>query len=227
MLWRMRRLAAILAVLAASAAHAQFRERIEVVRIVIDVRVTDYSGNAITDLKPADFDIRIGGKRAEIEAVEWINDSGAAAASAAEDEPGGRERPPLHSGRLFVLFIQTDFARNSFRVGGQMSFMRYAEELIESLAPEDRVAVLQFDSHLKLRLDFTSDKGDVINELRNALRIDRPPEPPIVHEPSLASRLVREDMRKAPDSETGILVVANALRSIPGPKTMLLLGWGL
>ena len=227
MLCPMRRLAAVLMAFAASAAHAQFGERIDVVRIVLDIRVTNVSGAPIANLAPADFDVRIGGKRAEVESVEWIDEtSGAAAASAAEDvEPGGRERPPLH--RLFIIFVQTDFARNNVRVAGQMGFLPFAEKLIDSFNPGDRIAVMQFDSHLKLRLDFSDDKDDVMAALKDSLRIDQPPQPPTVPEPSLASRLNREDMKNASDSETGLLVVGNALRSIPGPKTLLLLGWGL
>ena len=70
----MRRLALAVLFLVAGAAHAQFKEKIDVVRILVDVRVTDYLGNAITGLTPADFDIKIGGKRAAIESVEFIDD---------------------------------------------------------------------------------------------------------------------------------------------------------
>jgi len=234
MLWRMRRLTAMFLVFAAGAAHAQFGERIDVVRILLDIRVTDASGNAIADLTPADFNVTIGGKRAEVESVEWIDDV------AVEDrhpclsceetgqagEAGQAGLPVLH-GRLFVLFVQTDFARNSFRVAGQMSFIHYAEQMIDAFAPNDRVAVMQFDSHLKLRLDFTDDKEQVRAALRDTLLINVPPAPPVVPEPSLASRLDRDAMLHANDSETGLLIVGNALRSIRGPKTILLLGWGL
>jgi VWFA-related protein len=228
MLAWMRRLAAMLLVFVASAAHAQFGERIDVVRILLDIRVTNINGDAIANLKPADFDVRVGGKRAEVEAVEWVDES----SSLLVDESSSPTQPLDDSttrrlGRLFVIFVQTDFARNNVRVAGQMGFLPFAEKLLDSFHPDDRIAVLQFDSHLKLRLDFTNDKEDVMNALKASLRIDQPPQPPIVPEPSLASRLNREDMKKAADSEAGLLVVGNALRSIPGPKTLLLLGWGL
>src|SRR5436190_2167184 len=221
----MRRLA-LMTLLFASVASAQYKERIDVVRILLDVRVTDWRGNPIGDLTTADFDVRIGGKRAEVESVEWVQDVGPPI-----DEPPGLQasEPPRESsrGRLFVVFVQTDFARETFRVSGQMNFIRYAEKMIEAFEPDDRVAVLQFDPHRKMRIDFTSNKGDVNEALRNTLSINNPPPPPVVPEPSLSSRLDKEDMRRAPDSETGLLVLGNALRNIPGPKTILLIGWGL
>ena len=222
----MRAIAAVFALLLAGAAHAQFRESITVVRILVDVRVTDYSGNPITDLTPEDFDVKIGGKRAQVESVEWVEDvvEDRQSCLSCDEEQAGL---PVPHGRLIILFVQTDFARNASRVHGQLNFLRYAEKMIEGFAPEDRIAVVQFDSHLKFRLDFTNDKEQVQQALRDTLRIDFPEWPPIVHEPSLASRLDRDAMRRAADSETGLQLLGNALRSIDGPKTLLLLGWGL
>jgi hypothetical protein len=45
--------------------------------------------------------------------------------------------------------------------------------------------------------------------------------------PSLAKRIDREEMRKAKDSEAALIILGNALRSIPGPKSLILFGWGL
>jgi hypothetical protein len=103
----------------------------------------------------------------------------------------------------------------------------YADELIDSLEPEDKVAVFQYDSHLKFRLDFTDDAARIKGAVRDALAIDEPNWPPIVPNPSLRSHLVREDMMKAGSPEKALIVIANALRSIPGPKSMILFGWGL
>ncbi|HET8774806.1 MAG TPA: hypothetical protein VFP80_13470, partial [Thermoanaerobaculia bacterium] len=62
---------ALCAVLAAP----QLQETITVSRVVVDARVTQFAGEPITDLAPADFDVRIGGKRAIVEAAEWIPDT--------------------------------------------------------------------------------------------------------------------------------------------------------
>jgi len=130
-------------------------------------------------------------------------------------------------GRLFVVFVQTDFSRNESRVRGQLHFQHFAEQMIDAMDAEDRVAVFSFDSHLKFRLDFTSNKSSVQAAMRDSILTNDPSWPQLVHNPSLASRLDPKDLRSAADSETALIHIANALRPIEGPKTLLLLGWGL
>jgi VWFA-related protein len=227
---------AIAAVVSPSAARAQFEETITVSRVLVDVRVTDDRGKPVTGLTPLDFIVRIGDAPARVESVTFIDESLAAwsddaldALSAPPDQGVENDNaPPANpKGRLFVVFVQTDFARNTPRVAGQMQFNRYAEHFIQSLLPDDRVAVFSFDSHLKFRLDFTSDKETVAYTIRRSLLIDEPPPPPIVHTPALASRLDRDAMKRVTSSEAALLLVGNALMPIPGPKNLLLLGWGL
>ncbi|HEV7240547.1 MAG TPA: hypothetical protein VGQ36_15020 [Thermoanaerobaculia bacterium] len=222
----------MLAIALCAVLTAQIQETITVSRVVVDARVTDTGGEPIANLTAADFEVRIGGKKAVVESAEWIEDVGAVESSSRPvvEDPASEpldDSTTRRLGRLLVFFVQTDFSRDSSRTEGQMSFMQHYEQLLETLLPEDRVAVFSFDSRLKFRLDFSSDRDAIREALRESLFINTPAEPPIVPSPSLASRLDREDMRRAAHSETGLLVVANALRSIPGPKTLLLLGWGL
>jgi VWFA-related protein len=220
-----------LLIAAASTVRAQYNEAITVSRALVDVRVTDSLGNAITTLGPADFDVRIDGKPAVVESATWIDeDAPRVFADETVDEAAGETDATLvlpPPGRLLVFFIQTDFARNRVRLQGQMNFRHYAEDLIENLGPNDRVAVFSFDSHLKFRSDFTADKEALTDAVRQSVRIDFPPPPPTVPSPSLAKRLDRTAMKRAASSEAGLLLVANALSGIPGPKSLLLMGWGL
>jgi VWFA-related protein len=232
----MRRLAALLALLAIPAA-AQFRDSITVARLLVDVRITDFDGDAITDLTAEDFEVTLGGQNAEVLSATWIDDTlpdrpDSQTTRQPDDPITGQpdHRPPTArqpDGRLLVYFIQTDFARASERIRGQMHFLHYAEEMVEMLEPADRVAVFSFDSHLKFRLDFTSDREAILAAARQSLLVDHPPPPPPVPSPSLASRLDREAMKRAADSESALLLLGNALRNIPGPKSMILMGWGL
>lgn len=224
----MRRIFLLAILLAAAGLEAQYRETIVVSRILIDVRVTDSWGDAVEGLTKDDFTVTIGRKNAAIESVTWVDDSGLSPSSRSVPvEDRAQDEVATPAGRLLVVFIQTDFAREASRMHGQLNFLRYAEKMVEEFGPEDRIAVFSFDSHLKFRLDFTSDKQQVQQAMRDAIRTDIPPPPPIVPNPSLSSRLDREEMRRAPDSETALVILGNALRHIEGPKTLLLLGWGL
>jgi VWFA-related protein len=210
---------------------AQVQETITVQRVLVDVRVTTDAGEPVMDLAPGDFDVRIAGKRAVVESAEWVADVVDESSSLRVDETVDPRRLEDSStrrlGRTIVLFVQTDFARHPTRTHGQLNFLRYADDMIAALAPEDRVAVFSFDSHLKFRLDLTTDKKQVIAALEDTISIDHPPPPPAVPEPSLAPHLNRDAMRRAAHSETALLLVAYALRQVPGTKSLLLLGWGL
>lgn len=213
-------------------AAAQVQETITVARVLLDVRATEMNGEPILGLTKDDFTVTLGGKPAKVESATWIPDTTVARviAGVEEDEappPPATEEVPMPRGRLFVIFIQTDFAVATERIRGQMHFLSYAKQMVETFEPEDRVAVFSFDSHLKFRLDFTGDKERVGHAIEDAMIRGTPPTPPVVPNPSLARRLDAEEMRKAASSEAALILVGNALRNIPGPKSLLLLGWGL
>jgi VWFA-related protein len=213
------------AVLAGSPQGVQ--ETIEVSRILVDVRVTDSQGVLLTDLTAAELDVSIGGVPMIVESATWVDDEAVASPSRRVDEAGAEAVSPRPASRLIVFFVQTDFTRAPSRLSGHMKFLPYALQMLHSLQPADRVAVFSFDSHLKFRLDFTTDRQAADEAIRATLAIDQPGEPGAVAEPSLRSRLTRRMLHGARDSESALLVLGNALQSIPGPKSILLLGWGL
>src|SRR5688572_25796301 len=107
--------------LAAASAFAQFGETITVSRVLVDVRVTNARGVPLRDLTPDDFIIKIGGAVSRVESVtfidettNWIDEPSAIPDGADDHQPDPRR------GRLFIVFVQTDFARNASRVSGQM-----------------------------------------------------------------------------------------------------------
>ena len=225
---RARLLCAMLAV--AIPASAQVQEKINVERVIVDVRVTDVRGEAMTGLTAGDFRVRIDGKPAQIESVDWIPETAVARELADIDRApvtiNQTTDIPAPRGRLLVFLFQTDFARNNLRVTGQMKVLQN-DDYIDWLEPDDRVAVLSYDSHLKFRLDFSDDKRFIRDAMEHALLTDEPPRPQAVPMPSLASRLDPEAMRKAGTFEEALVLVANALRPIPGPKSLILFGWGI
>ncbi|HKO00313.1 MAG TPA: VWA domain-containing protein [Thermoanaerobaculia bacterium] len=216
---------------AAATQDQQYQEKIVVERILIDARVTDSRGNPITGLSAADFRVRVDGKPAKVESADWIPETVAARELAEIDRPPAEVNNTLNvpapRGRLFVFFFQTDFARNAPRVLGQMQILQKLDSFLDFLEPDDRVAVLSFDSHLKFRLDFTDDKHRIAAAMQDALLINEPNTPVIVPMPSLRSHLDPALLKNAKSSEEALLIIGNALISIPGPKSMILFGWGL
>jgi VWFA-related protein len=221
----------ILLLLAAVPLFAQVKETITVERILVDARVTEPNGDPITGLTPAEFRVRVDNKPATVESATWIPES-----AAARDLAGlENEKPevntsmdvPAPRGRLIVFFYQTDIARENVRVVGQMQINQYIDKLMDMLEEDDRMAVFSFDSHLKFRLDFTNDKHRLAGAMSDALLINEPATPPIVPMPSLASHLDRAEMKKAGTTERALIIIGNALRPIPGPKTMIFVGFGM
>ena len=231
-----RLLFALLGAALATGAAAQYRGELTVTRVLLDARITDYKGNPIRDLRADDFEVRIGGRTVEVDAVEWIEEAQLPEVSVTDELTGRTVEPllpapprivPATTPRTVIVFVQTDFARNTSRVRGQMKFRRFAEKIISTLAPSDRVAVFSFDSHLKFRSDLTTDKLAAVKAFRETLWIDHPPPPPAVPSPSLAAHLNRNEMQRASTSEAALRLLGDALSKIDGPKTLLLLGWGL
>ncbi len=242
----MRAAAILLSLLTVTAALAQeqepepelaYGETIFVVRYALDVRVVDSYGNAIDDLKPEDFTVKVGKSVAHVEGAQWVSLGQRAIAreekivpeeeeEEEEEEERGIAEP--RQPRSIVLFIQTDFARNSVRILGQMKFNYVADDIIDLFGPNDRIAVLSHDSHLKIRRDFTRDRESLRKAVRESMFIDYPPLPPAATDgPSILPLLDRTEMKRAAHAEAALLIIANALRQIEGPRTIILAGWGV
>lgn len=212
------------------------QEQITVERVIVDARVTDNLGNPVANLKPSDFRVKIDGIAAPVESVDWIADT-ATQREVDESLSGGQAlspvpvpapaSPPQSRGRLLVFFFQTDFARESARVRGQMKVLLLDDDWLDWLEPDDRVAVLSFDSHLKFRQDFTSDKHAIAYAMHQSLLTDDPPWPQRVPLPSLGARLEPEALRQAGSPERALIEVANALMNIPGPKSIIFFSYGI
>lgn len=193
----------------------EFGESITVSRYVFLVRVVDSRGEAVQDLTAADFAATVGGQPVTVESAEWV-----------EGAVPGTERP--QDGRLILFFIQSDFARNAPRIAGQMRFNSISDDVLNVLGPKDRMAVLSYDSHLKLRADFTSDRAVIREAIRDSLGAGRVPLPePPESGPSLARHLDDRAMRNATNVETALLLMADALAKVEGEKLIVMCGYGL
>jgi len=221
-------LAAALGVLISGATRAQepqFEEHVEIRQVVLETRVVAGNGEPVLGLGVDDFAVTVAGAPVTLRAVSWVGavdkQAVADALLAGEPLPVMTPRP----GRLFVLFYQLGWDRS--RVVGHLRMGQYISKFLDTLTPEDRVAVAVFGSHLQVHLDFTDDR-EAIDDATRITEVMRDLAPPRrAGSPSLVRTI---DWRAAEDAATpedGLLVVAQALERIGGPKTVLWIGWGM
>jgi VWFA-related protein len=196
--------------------------RVEASRVVLEARVTDSRGRPLPGLGPADFRLEVDGRPTPVESAAWVAES----PSLARGLPSpGAPAVTTSPGRLVVLLFQKDFETSRLR--GLLRSIRQAKDLVAPFSPRDRVAVLSYDSHLRLHLDFTADFDAVRRVLDESVLLRWPGPIAAGEPPSLAAHLDREEARKAAAPEQALLALGRALRPIPGAKTVLFFGWGL
>src|SRR5262249_5575418 len=86
---------------------------------------------------------------------------------------------------------------------------------------------VSYDSHLKLRQDFTSDRQKLEGALFASIRTGEPRREESPDKPSLARNFDFLAAKKASTPERGLFLIADALAPIPGAKSRLYFGWGL
>jgi VWFA-related protein len=201
----------------------RFRDRVDVESVVVDARVVDGAGRPILGLTPRDFRLKVDGREVPLESVAWVaEDTPPDAAVTAAALQAGATSPPR--GRLIVFFFQKDL--ESSRITGFLQMLRRAREMVDGLGDQDRVAVVSFDSHLRLWADFTADKGRLRRVLDRSILFERPilnVEPA----PSLVEHLDPAAGRRAASPETALLLIGEALKQLPGAKSIVLFGWGM
>lgn len=206
----------------------QFGEEITVSLISMTVRAVDGRGQPITGLGPEDFRVRVGKQEVPVVGVDWFA-SGEIAPRA--EGPGVPIAPlasipePRPAGKLVVFWVQADL--NPTRISGQLRLRPYTEELLATLHPADRMAVISFDSHLHLRQDFTHDREAVYAAIDRGMLYGESETGPGSGEVSLIGSFDFEAAVEAASPERALEVTAEALEDLPGEKVIVYLGWGL
>lgn len=214
-------LCVLLAVAGAAAEEpGRVTSEVHVARILVDAVVLDGHGAAIPGLHPADFRARVGGRPAELEAAEWIP------AAVAEAPPVTADGVPQAQGRLLVLLVQNGLGAD--RMIGLLRLWQAARELLDTLVPTDRVAVLAYGGHLRLVQDFTADPLRVRAGFRAAMLGRRVPAPGAdAPFPALAPALGEEVLQATTSVEKGLEAIGRALSPVGGAKSIVFVGWGL
>ena len=197
--------------------------RVDVTRVLVDARVVDDDGQPVFGLEPADFEVTIGGERVRVESVQW---TGA--------EPPGRDSIPSTAlagvlapevrGRLIVVVVQKSL--EPVRAIGLLRLLQDSGRLLAHLTPDDRVAILSFDYHLKIWLDFTGDLDHVRTVLEEDVMFHEPGPIEPASGLSLLSRLTRDSGRATYTIQEALRLLGNALEPLPGSKSVVLIGYG-
>lgn len=204
-----------------------FGATVEVTRILTEVRVVDRSGEPVRGLAAGDFHVRLDGRPATVESLSWVPTSGE---TTSELPPsaitvGDGTLKPLAEPRLIVVVFQTDI--NLYKIKGVVRMAPEAAAFVRNLGPRDRVALFAFESHLELRSDFTADHDAVANMLTTREILNGRMDPPTPASPSLAETFDFAMAIKAATLTRALEIIGRSLIPVPGPKTVVLFGWGL
>jgi VWFA-related protein len=224
-------MAVVVAMLAAAAVPSPqapakpFAERVDVHRVLLDVRVTDGLGQPLEALTKADFLVRIDGKPAPVETAAWV--TGALRSGEPVPPPTGSPvgtTTAAIEGRLVVLVVQKDLEPS--RIVGLMRLLIDARPFFAAFTPRDRVAVLSFDSRLRIWSDFTNDLPRVRALLQHDLLLGEPAAPVESDPPSLVASLEPRQAQAAATMEEALALLGRALERLPGAKSVIVFGHG-
>jgi hypothetical protein len=100
-------------------------------------------------------------------------------------------------------------------------------KFLETLTPQDRVAVMSIDTRLRLWQDFTADHEKLRYAIKRSVFFGKFSTAQSVEAPSLAANFDFEAARKVGTPETALLVTARALKPLPGAKSLVFFGFGM
>jgi len=202
----------------------RYVERVDVSRILIDVRVLDDAHQPVRGLAADDFTVKIDGKRAPVDSAMWVG-----AGEPEADAPASLSSPPRPDEgapeRLIVFLFQKSLEPS--RIVGLMRMLNKGRTFLSTLTHRDRVAILSFDSHLKIWTDFTSDRARLEPVLRRGVLLERPPAVQAGEWPSLVARLEPAQGKRTYSIEKALQLIGEALEPLPGSKSLVLFGYGM
>jgi VWFA-related protein len=217
--------------------QADFAEELAVTEVVLDVLVTDAGGNVVVGLGKDDFIVEDQGQVVGLSGASFYSNRRFMSSAQAADQ-ANIDQNIIPTDRYFVIFFHDDRAANpGLLTRATMDAARYFSKWVrEELLPNDHVAVVSFDSQLKVWQDFTQNKSDVEGAIAQVLKGGKDPGTQWASRipdesgsgPSLRANLPQgKDLRKASRRIYDALrLVAEATESVVGRKNLVLLSWG-
>jgi VWFA-related protein len=202
----------------------RFTERVDVPRIILDARVIDDRGDPVLGLDAGDFRVRIDGKPARVETATWVGGVDMERRALPSGAPAQATPPRGRSGRLVVFLFQKDLEPS--RIVGLLRMLLKSRDFLDTLGPNDRVAILSFDSYLKVWTDFTNDREVLDRVLAHGVLFERPPILEASGTPSLVRGLDPRRSRRTYTIEGALEAIGGALAPFDGSKSLVLVGHG-
>lgn len=200
----------------------RYTEKVNVARVLIDARAIDGRGRPLPGLAASNFQVKIDGRPARVESVQWV--AGALAESDMNPGPYPVGSMPAVEGRLVVFLFQKSL--ESSRVTGFMRMLLNLRSFLDAFTRHDRLAVLSFDTRLRLWLDFTADMDRVRDVFARNLLFGGPAPVSEARFPSLRATLEAHRADRTYTIESALRLIADALAPLPGAKTVVLVGHG-
>ncbi len=206
-----------------------FEGLVEVSEVLIDVLATDGEGHLVRGLTLEDFVVEEGGRPVELTGLSYYTTRYGEEGAAPGEVPASR---------YFVLFFHDPIPNAAYqarRIRQKLVAGRDAQSWIETeMSGSDWVAVVSWDSRLKVHQDFTQDRDALLFAVEQAMsrrdpeKLDPRRRPPASGLPSLLRRLPSgKALRRASrDMNDALSLLAGAVGYIVGRKNLLLFTHG-
>ena len=212
---------------------SEFAGQIDVTEVLLDVLVTDATGNVIVGLQPGDFIVKDGGEPVEVTSATFYSNR-RFVESAQVAERLGVQPEEVPSDRFFILFFHDQRFEDPSITSNVLDALRWAKVWVEEeTLAYDYVAVVSYDVKLKIHQDFTLDRPALVEALDSVAKMRDPestwPSRTAMHEgPSLRKNLPqgKELRRQTRRIYSGLTLTAEAAGHIIGRKNMLLFSFG-
>jgi VWFA-related protein len=217
--------------------QGQFQGKVNVNEVLLDVLVTDARGNVIVGLDKNDFVVRENGKPVDLTGVAFYSNRRLLESSPALAKQGVSVDQGTED-RYFILFFedQKDTAQEAPQlISQQLEAAKRARGWVDGeMLPNDWVAVVSYDTRLKVQQDFTHDRKALVAAIGDAMKA-RDPEgnyPSRIDAgkgPSLLAGLPkgRELANRTPKIYNALQELARAAGNIRARKNLLLFTYGL
>ncbi len=217
--------------------QGQFQGKVNVNEVLLDVLVTDTKGNVIVGLDKNDFVVKENGNPVDLTGVTFYSnrrllESNPTLAKKGVSVDQGTED------RYFILFFQDqkEVAQEAPRLlSQQLEAAKRARGWVDGeMLANDWVAVVSYDTRLKVQQDFTHDRKALVAAIGDAVKAkdpegNYPSRIDASKGPSLLAGLPKgQELRdKTPKIYDALQAIARSAGNIRGRKNLLLFTYGL